>query len=70
VKRVKREVLWLVVAVLAVDAVFIAAFLGAKIRTASDLTKICFTALWTLATLAVVIRGLARVRSVRLRQTP
>ena len=69
-KRVKREVLWLVMAVLAVDAVFAAVYFGGRIREASDFSKLIFTALWTLATLAVVIRGLARVRSVRLRQTP
>jgi hypothetical protein len=68
-KRVKREVLWLVVAVLVVDAFFAAAYFLGHLRTASDITKIAFTALWTLVTLAVVIRGLARVRSVRIRQT-
>ena len=69
-KRVGREVLWLVIAVLLVDALFIALFLLGRVRTASDPVKIAFTALWTLATLAVVIRGLARVRSFRLRQSP
>jgi len=68
-KRVRREVLWLIVAVLLVDAVFIAAFLLGRVDLASDSVKIGFTALWTLATLAVVIRGLARVRSVRFRQS-
>ena len=69
-KKVKREVMWLVVAVLLVDAVFVALYFLGGLRTASDSGKIVFTALWTLATLAVVIRGLARVRSVRFRQTP
>jgi hypothetical protein len=69
-RRVKREVLWLVIAVLIVDALFVAVYFAGQIRAASDLTKIAFTAIWTLVTLAVVIRGLARVRSVRLRQTP
>ena len=68
-KRVKREVLWLVIAVLLVDAVFIIGYFMAQVRGASNLGKMIFTALWTLVTLAVVIRGLARVRSVRLRQT-
>jgi len=68
-KRVKREVLWLVVAVLVVDAFFVAGYFLGQLRTASDLTKIVFTTLWTLVTLGVVIRGLARVRSVRIRQT-
>jgi hypothetical protein len=69
-RRVKRQVLWLIIAVLLVDAFFVGAYFLGRIRTASDLTKIVFTALWTLVTLAVVIRGLARVRSVRLRQAP
>ena len=69
-KRVKREVLWLIIAVLAVDAVFLAVYLVGHIDGSTNLTKIIFTALWTLVTLAVVIRGLARVRSVRFRQTP
>jgi hypothetical protein len=57
-------------AVLAVDAVFLAVYLVGHIDGSTNLTKIIFTALWTLVTLAVVIRGLARVRSVRFRQTP
>jgi len=56
--------------VLLVDAVFAVLYFLGGLRTASDSGKIVFTALWTLATLAVVIRGLARVRSVRFRQTP
>jgi hypothetical protein len=69
VKRVRREVLWLIVAVLLVDALFIAAFFLGRIALAGDSVKIGFTALWTLVTLAVVIRGLSRVRSVRFRQS-
>jgi hypothetical protein len=69
-KRVKREVMWLAVAVLLVDAVFLGLYFLGRLRSASDLSKIVFTALWTVVTLAVVIRGLARVRSVRFRQTP
>ena len=67
--KVKREVMWLVIAVLLVDAVFVSLYFLAGLDTASDSGKIVFTALWTLVTLAVVIRGLARVRSVRFRQT-
>ena len=66
-KRVKREVLWLVIAVLLVDALFVVLYFLAGMRSASDFGKIGFTALWTLVTLAVVLRGLARVRSVRYR---
>lgn len=69
-KRVRREVVWLMIAVLLVDGVFVALYYLGGLRNASDLSKIAFTALWTLVTLAVVIRGLARVRSVRFRQAP
>jgi membrane protein YdbS with pleckstrin-like domain len=69
-KQVKREVTWLVVAVLLVDAVFVALYFLAGLRSTSDFGKIAFTALWTVVILAVVIRGLARVRSVRFHQTP
>jgi RsiW-degrading membrane proteinase PrsW (M82 family) len=62
----KREVLWLVVAVLAVDAMFVFAYFLASVRGASDPIKVAFTALWTLVTLGVVIRGLSRVRRARL----
>ena len=65
-KPVRREVLWLVLAILIVDAVFVAGYFLAQIRQAEDTTKIAFTALWTLVTLAVVIRGLSRVRRTRL----
>ena len=69
-KRVKHEVMWLVIAVLLVDAVFVVLYFLAGLQSTSDLGKIVFTALWTVVILAVVIRGLARVRSVRFRQAP
>jgi hypothetical protein len=69
-KRVRREVLWLVIAVLLVDGAFVALYFLGRLQNASDVSKIVFTALWTVVTLAVVIRGLARVRSVRFRQAP
>jgi hypothetical protein len=65
-KRIRREVLWLVLAILAVDAVFVAGYFLAHVRQAANSTKIAFTALWTLVTLGVVIRGLSRVRRTRL----
>ncbi len=66
---VRREVLWLVLAVLAIDAVFVALYFLARLPSASDGVKLVFTALWTLVTLAVVIRGLSRLRSARLRNS-
>ena len=64
--EMRREVLWLVVAVLVVDAIFIGAYFVGRVRSASDPIKLAFTALWTLVTLGVVIRGLSRVRKARL----
>jgi len=63
--KVKREVLTLVLAVVALDALFIGIYLLAGLGHASDGIKVVFTAAWTLATLAVVVRGLSRIRAVR-----
>jgi hypothetical protein len=63
---VKREALVLVGLVLAVDAIFIAVYFLAGIERAADNVKIAFTLVWTVSTLAVVIRGLARIRNARL----
>lgn len=63
---VKREVLVLLGLVLAVDAFFIAVYFGAGIERASDSVKVGFTLVWTAMNLAVVIRGLTRIRSGRM----
>jgi hypothetical protein len=65
----RREVVVLVALVLAVDLVFVALYFLGRLRSASDPVKLGFTLLWTLTTLAVVIRGLTRLRKARL-QTP
>jgi len=62
---VKREALALVGLVLAVDAVFVAAYFFAGVRHASGGPKLGFTIAWTLVTLTVVSRGLSRIRAVR-----
>ena len=67
--RLRREVLLLVGLVLLVDAMFVGAYFLGRLQKASDAAKMGFTALWTLATLVVVIRGLSRIRSVRLDRT-
>jgi hypothetical protein len=67
-KRVEREVLLLVALVLVVDLVFVAGYYLA-VRRAPDREKLVFTACWTLATLAVVIRGLSRIRAERQRES-
>jgi hypothetical protein len=65
-KQVGREALLLVGLVLLVDALFVAAYFLGHLQGASDLAKVAFTAAWTLTTLAVVLRGLSRVRKARL----
>lgn len=67
-RRLRREVLALVGWVLAVDAVFVAGYFLAGMDRLSGGPKVAYTALWTAATLAVVLRGLARVRAERLRR--
>ena len=62
---VKREALVLVGLVLAVDAIFVAVYFGTGIERAPDSMKIVFTVVWTAINLAVVIRGLTRIRSAR-----
>ena len=62
----RREVLLLVGLVLALDAGFVAIYFMGNVRSASDPTKLVFTAVWTLAILVIAIRGLSRIRSARL----
>ena len=62
---VKREALVLVGLVLAVDVLFIAVYFGAGIERASDGMKLGFTVVWTVINLAVVVRGLTRIRGAR-----
>ncbi|HEX5962442.1 MAG TPA: hypothetical protein VFY42_01855 [Gemmatimonadales bacterium] len=63
---VKREALLLVAWVVAVDVAFVAAYFLAGIERAPDGLKLAFTGIWTVITLAVVIRGLTRIRGARL----
>lgn len=67
--RVRREVLLLVALVVAVDVLFIVAYFLAGLGAASPAIKFGYTVLWTLATLALALRGLTRVRAARLRGT-
>ena len=64
--KVKREVLWLLGSVILVDAVFVGTYFLAGLGSASDTVKLGFTAVWTMVTLGVVLRGLSRIRRVRL----
>jgi hypothetical protein len=65
-KPVAREALLVVGVVLLVDALFVAVYFLGNLRTVSDPAKLAFTAIWTLVTLAVVVRGFLRVRRARL----
>ena len=62
---VGRDALLLVGLVLLVDAIFVVAYYLGHLRTLSDPAKVAFTVVWTLVTLAVVIRGLSRIRKPR-----
>ena len=63
----RREVLRLVGLVLLVDGVFIACYFIAGLATASAHLTFGYTIAWTVVTLAVVLRGLGRVRAARVR---
>ena len=63
----RREVLRLVGLVLLVDGVFIAGSVIAGLGTASANLRFGYTIAWTVVTLAVVLRGLGRVRVARMR---
>jgi hypothetical protein len=63
----KRELLRLLAAVLVVEALFIPGYFLFHLDAASDLTKIGYTAVWTVVTLLVVVRGLTRMRALRRR---
>ena len=65
---VKREAFGLVLAVLVLDAACIAIYFLARLPLASSQIKVAFTVVWTLATLAVVMRGLSRIRNARVRR--
>ena len=65
--RVRREVLALVGWVIAVDAVFIAGYFAADVAHRPSGVKLLYTVGWTVVTLALVLRGLLRVRAERVR---
>jgi hypothetical protein len=69
VTGLRREVLLLIGLVLALDAVFVAIYFLASVRSASDSVKVGFTVIWTLAILIIAVRGLSKIRSARLRKS-
>jgi hypothetical protein len=66
--RVRREVLFLVVLVVLVEAGFAGLALLGGLRHASATLKLGFTMVWTIVTLVVVLRGLTRIRAARQRR--
>jgi hypothetical protein len=61
----RRELFLLLAMVLVVDAVFYAGYFLFHLDVAGDGAKIGFVAAWTIVTLLVVLRRLARIRSLR-----
>jgi hypothetical protein len=64
---VKRELLRLVLAVVLVDALFIAGYYLFYLELASSALKIGYTMAWTAVTLFIVLRALTRIRALRRR---
>lgn len=63
--RLRRELLLLIVLVVVVDALFLAGYALGGLATASGGARLGYTAAWTGATLAVVLRRLTRIRAIR-----
>ena len=61
----RRQLILLIAAVLAVDGVFVAAYFLGGIANGSNTGKLVFTAVWTLATLVIVLGGMSRIRAAR-----
>jgi hypothetical protein len=64
-ERVRREVGTLVVLVLLVDGLFIGGYFAVGLVHASTAAKVGYTVVWTLVTMLVVLRSLARIRAIR-----
>ncbi len=66
----RREVLRLVVAVVVVDALFAGGYFVLHLGRAGHSARLGYTAAWTVVTLLVVLRALARMRTLRGRGRP
>lgn len=62
---VRKEVLRLLVLVLIVHSLALAVYYVADVSRMSQNVRTAFTVIWTLATLAVVLPGLRRIRLAR-----
>jgi hypothetical protein len=61
----RTALLHLVIGVLVIDLLAIGAYVFGGVGAASARTRIVFAAIWTLATLVVVLSGLRRLREAR-----
>lgn len=66
-RALRREVLGLLLLVLVLHGAFILLYAAAGLRAASPTIRLAYGTAWTGATLVVVLRGLSRVRTARLR---
>ena len=66
-RAVRREILRLILGVLLVDALFIGGYFLFHLDRAATGPRLGYTAAWTIATLAVVLRALTRIRRLRRR---
>lgn len=64
---VRRELLGLALAVVLVDALFIAGYFLFRLEHSAPAARAVYTAAWTIVTLAIVIRSLTRIRTLRRR---
>jgi hypothetical protein len=66
-RQLRRHLFTMIGTVVVVDAAIIAAFYYFEIEQRPDRIRMLFTAAWVLVTLLIVLRGMARIRDVRLR---
>lgn len=65
--EMRRHLLVMIGIVVVLDAVAIGAYYLLDLRSAAPHIQYVFTAVWTVLTLLVVLRGMGRVRAARLR---
>ena len=66
VRAMRRHLLEMIALVVVLDAVTIGIYYAVGMKSRSPKVQLAFTAVWTALTLAVVLRGMGRVRAARL----
>ena len=66
--ELRKHVLTLLVAVVALDALMVAAYYGFHVRDRLEKTQMTFVAVWVVLTLIVVTTIMKRIRQVRRRR--